>query len=193
MFINEIFYSLQGEGFFTGTPAIFLRFAGCNLHCPFCDTQHHSSHSMTEEEIVKAVSSYPARHVVITGGEPSLQVIPSLIDKLHQAGKFIAIETNGTHSLPANIDWVTLSPKDRFVKGGDIVLKKCHELKVVFQNNEVEPPTYPFITALHRFMQPCDTGNPDLNAHTLRSCLSWILKHPEWRLSLQTHKMLGIR
>lgn len=114
MKINEIFYSLQGEGYWTGTPAVFVRLSGCNLRCSFCDTSHENGTQRKEEDIVAEVAKYPAHHVVITGGEPSLFLTHSLVEALHQAGKFVAVETNGTHPLPDNVDWVTLSPKDRF-------------------------------------------------------------------------------
>lgn len=142
MRINEIFYSLQGEGFFTGTPAVFIRFSGCNLQCDFCDTTHQSFTDMSEDEIVQQAANYAGRHVVITGGEPSLQLTASLVDKLHAAGKFVAIETNGTHPLPHNIDWITLSPKDAYVAhGAKIVLSRCHEIKLVYDGRPL--PSYP--------------------------------------------------
>lgn len=93
--INEIFYSIQGEGYRTGTPAVFVRFSGCNLKCPFCDTQHSSGREMSDEEIIKEVCFYPTRFVVLTGGEPGLQVDREFINKLHQAGKFVQIEQTG--------------------------------------------------------------------------------------------------
>ena len=120
MKVNEIFYSLQGEGVFTGTAAIFVRLAGCNLHCDFCDTKHEDYTIFTEEEIVKAISDYPAKHVVITGGEPTLQLTHSLVDRLHEVGKFVQIETNGSIALDTDlewsIDWITCSPKTIPVK-----------------------------------------------------------------------------
>ena len=119
MKVNEIFYSLQGEGYHVGSAAVFVRLSGCNLHCPFCDTQHESGTEMTDEEIVEAVKAYPARLVVITGGEPSLQLTKSLVNALHDIDKIVAVETNGTHSLPGNVDWITLSPKDNFLGGED--------------------------------------------------------------------------
>ena len=107
--INEIFYSLQGEGYHTGTPAVFIRFSGCNLKCPFCDTQHEDGILMSDEDIVTEVSKYPAATVILTGGEPSLWIDREFVDCLHQAGKYVCIETNGTRLLPDNIDWVTCS------------------------------------------------------------------------------------
>ena len=102
--INEIFYSLQGEGFHAGTPAVFVRFSGCNLKCDFCDTRHEEGKSMTDEEIVEEVLRYPSRMVILTGGEPGLWVDDALIEALHKAGKYICIETNGTCVLPEQID-----------------------------------------------------------------------------------------
>ena len=132
MIINEIFYSLQGEGYHSGTPAVFVRFSGCNLRCPFCDTQHDAGTAMTEEAIVDEVANYPARLVVVTGGEPSLQLTASLVDKLHEVGKYVAVETNGTHALPGNVDWITLSPKSAYVDGAEVVLTRADEVKVVY-------------------------------------------------------------
>ena len=109
MKVNEIFYSVQGEGRFAGTPAVFLRLSGCNLRCSFCDTDHRSYVQMTEDEIVSEASAYKSRHIVITGGEPTLQLTASLARKLHDKGFFIQIETNGTVPLEPDcrIDWVT--------------------------------------------------------------------------------------
>jgi organic radical activating enzyme len=140
--INEIFYSLQGEGYHSGMPAAFIRFSGCNLHCPFCDTQHESGVEMTEEEIVTEVKRYPAQLVVVTGGEPALQLTESLVDALHGIGKTVAVETNGTLALPDNVDWITLSPKDTWLGDEAVpVLGKADELKVVF-DGEQAPSAY---------------------------------------------------
>ena len=193
MRINEIFYSLQGEGYFTGTPAIFVRFAGCNLRCPFCDTNHVPFTEMTPMEVVEEVKRYPARHVVITGGEPSLQLTEELVEELQVAGKFVAVETNGTHRLPRTVDWVTLSPKDAFVgeAAAQPVLPYCDELKVVFTGDPL--PDYGHIEATHRFLQPCDTGDAARNREIVQGAVQYCLEHPAWRLSLQTHKVLDIR
>ena len=111
MRVNDIFYSLQGEGRNTGRAAVFVRFSGCNLRCSFCDTDFSSFREMTSDEIIKEISQYPARFVVLTGGEPTLQVTAAFVNQLHEAGFEVAIETNGTLPIPENIDWVTVSPK----------------------------------------------------------------------------------
>lgn len=193
MLINELFYSLQGEGYHTGRPAVFIRFSGCNLRCPFCDTQHQSGREMSEAEIVAAASAFPARFAVLTGGEPSLFVTERLVEKLHEAGFFVAVETNGTHALPASIDWVTLSPKDAFTgAAGRLQLNCCNELKVVFTDAADFTP-YENIRAEHRFVQPCDTGDDERNSLILKAATAYCLAHPTWRLSLQTHKIIGVR
>ena len=110
--VNEIFYSLQGEGYFTGTAAVFLRFSGCNRRCDFCDTQHFTFTEMSADEIAGAAGAFPARHIVVTGGEPALQLDDILIRRLKALGFFIQVETNGTLPVPTGVDWVTCSPKE---------------------------------------------------------------------------------
>lgn len=192
--INEIFYSLQGEGFYTGTPSIFIRFSGCNLRCPFCDTEHQAHQLMSEEEILASIRPFPASQVVLTGGEPTLFVTSDFIDQLHAAGYYVTIETNGTHPVPANLDWVTLSPKDSFLPASSAaqpLLTRCDELKVVYDSQPV--PQYPQIETRHRYLQPCDTGNANENARLTAEAIQYCLAHPEWSLSLQTHKLLHIQ
>lgn len=178
--INEIFYSLQGEGYYTGTPAVFVRFSGCNLRCPFCDTQHEEGTAWHDADIVTEVCRYPADMVVLTGGEPGLWVDDALVGKLHEAGKYVTIETNGTRELPLSIDWVTCSPKE----GAPVCLKRMDEVKVVYVGQDVSG--YEQLPARHHFLQPCSGANT-------QEVISYILKHPCWRLSLQTHKLTGIR
>lgn len=183
--INEIFYSLQGEGYFTGTPSVFVRMSGCNRQCPFCDTDFSSHEPMTAEQIVKEASKYPARHLVLTGGEPSLQTDEKLIDALHDKGFFVAVETNGSHPLPNSIDWITCSPKD-----GPYALHTVNELKVVFEpDKDIESLASQF-SPTHLFLQPCTY--PDGTSTTAQT-IEYILHHPYWRLSIQTHKILQIR
>ena len=178
--INEIFYSLQGEGFHTGTPALFIRFSGCNLKCSFCDTPHETGAWMSDKEIMQQVAECPARTVILTGGEPSLWIDDAFIDQLHQLGKYVCIETNGTHRVPASIDWITCSPK-----GVPVVLERIDEVKVVFTGEEdVEP--YASLPATYHYLQPCSCRNT-------KEVVDYILRHPFWRLSLQTHKYIQIQ
>ncbi len=192
--INEIFYSLQGEGRNTGRAAVFIRFSGCNLRCPFCDTDFSTYTEMTLDDILEAIR--PWRHcgfVVLTGGEPSLQTDDTLVDALHQEGFYIAMETNGTHTVPEGIDWVTVSPKTGFVKNAPaIVAQKIDELKVIFDGARLPLTTHHLPLTL-LYLQPCDTGDAEQNAEIIRECVEYIKEHPEWRLSLQTHKLINIR
>ena len=191
--VNEIFYSLQGEGYFVGTPAVFVRLSGCNLRCPFCDTQHAKHTEMTISEIVAEIDRYPAETVILTGGEPSLVVDKEMVEAIKAGHRFVAIETNGTHQLPDNIDWITLSPKFD-VEGQEdakVVIPLCDELKVVYRGQDLSQ--YDGIATNLRFLQPIDTGNDAMNrsicAATVRACL----ENPKWRLSLQIHKLLNIK
>ena len=192
--INEIFYSLQGEGFHTGTPVVFVRFSGCNLRCSFCDTLHQTGTMMSTQEIVDEVNKYPlAPMVVLTGGEPSLFVNEAFVEELKQhTGKRIAIETNGTRPLPNNLGWVTLSPKTVF-EGGDLepcVLKTCDELKVVYLGQDLTQ--YDDIEARHRFLQPCFCEDEVQRKANMKACVEAVKAHPNWRLSLQIHRVLNI-
>lgn len=188
--VNEIFYSLQGEGFWTGTPMVFVRLSGCNLRCSFCDTDHFAFTTMSAHEIAeKALEELPAgflseKHLCLTGGEPSLQLDEMLLSELHAAGFKVHIETNGTRPLPGGVDWITLSPKNE-----DVVLEKADELKLVMAGG-VDPERWASFPADHYFLQPC--ALPDGSANTSET-VSYILSHPFWRLSLQTHKLLGFR
>lgn len=193
MKVNEIFYSLQGEGYHSGTPAVFVRFSGCNLRCPFCDTQHEEGIELSETEIVEAVKAYPASLVVVTGGEPAMQLTEGLVEALHAAGKYVSVETNGTLPLPKNVDWITLSPKDSWVGSQAApVLSRADELKLLFDGTH-EPSLYSHIAVAHRFLQPCDMGNDARNAEIMQATVDYIKKNPVWRLSLQIHKILKIR
>lgn len=190
--INEIFYSLQGEGANAGTPAVFVRFSGCNLRCPFCDTEHESGKKMTDEEIVDEVKQHPATLVVLTGGEPTLQADEQLIAMLKETGKTVAMETNGTRPVPKGVDFVTISPKDKYCKNAEVVLTECDELKVVFTGNG-SPSNYDNIKARYRYIQPCDTGDAEKNRQMVIEAVCFCKVHPEWRLSIQQQKILKIR
>ena len=203
--VNEIFYSLQGEGRNTGRAAVFIRFAGCNLRCSFCDTEFDSYREMSAEEIVDAISVWPSRFVVLTGGEPTLQVDDAFVDLLHQHGYEVAMESNGTRPAPRNLDWLTVSPKDWWkASGGWWTEHSSHinELKIVFDEDTPEnlstlhPPLstlHHSPSTLHLYLQPCDTGDAERNARILHLCIEYIKQHPQWRLSLQTHKLVGFK
>ena len=195
MKVNETFLTLQGEGHFTGTPAFFLRFSGCNLQCPFCDTQHKSFTEMSEEEIVREACRHEVRHIVITGGEPALQLTQSLVDKLHEAGFFIQVETNGTLPLPDGIDWVTCSPKTDLLPTSPSVGRRLRidELKLLYHGSDTDLSIAEQIQAKEYRLQPLDTGDEVRNRLILHDTIAYVLQHPKWSLSLQTHKMIGIK
>jgi 7-carboxy-7-deazaguanine synthase len=209
--IKEIFFTLQGEGANTGRAAVFCRFAGCNLWsgheenraeavCKFCDTDFVGTNGPgggrfpTAGEVACAVSNaWPVAKsatqarplVVCTGGEPLLQLDEELVREFHQAGFEVAIETNGTCRAPHGIDWICVSPK----AGTDLILRSGHELKLVYPQGGAEPELYEHLDFQHFFLQPMDGP---LREENTRLALSYCLKNPQWRLSLQTHKLLGI-
>ena len=180
MRINEIFYSLQGEGRFTGSPAVFVRFSGCNRRCPFCDTDHLDGDEMSAQEIVDAVSKYPCDIVVITGGEPALQLTSELVEMLHGIGRRVHVETNGSLPLPVNVDWITCSPKDP-----PYGIDRIDELKIVYQAQDVESLRQSLPKAAVCSLQPLSGSN-------ITETIEYIKSHPWWTLSLQTHKLIDI-
>ena len=194
--INEIFYSLQGEGRNTGRAAVFVRFAGCNLRCPFCDTEFDSYREMTDEAILAAMTQYPGRFVVLTGGEPTLQVDEAFVDLLHQHGYEVAMESNGTRPAPRNLDWLTVSPKGHETMKDEKWLRQPDELKLVFDEGTQPDGVishFSFVIPPLLYLQPCDTGDPQRNAAIVAACVDYIKQHPRWRLSLQTHKLIDIK
>lgn len=193
---------------------VFLRLAGCNLRCPFCDTDFSASREMSGPEIIAALEAAGPgiNRVCITGGEPSLQLDEPLIEALHQSGYRIHLETNGTRRIPAGVDWVTLSPKEDFCLSepgketslpyAGVVLPRADELKLVYTGAN-DPEKWLAFPADHYFLQPCDPGEIcpadggefrtlDEDVDTVAATLRYTLSHPRWRLSLQTHKILGI-
>lgn len=190
--INEIFYSIQGEGFYSGRAAIFVRFALCNLQCSFCDTDFAAYQPYSGEAILQALQQYPqCKFVVLTGGEPTLQVDQSLVDLLHSHGYYLSMETNGTRPVPKGIDWVTCSPKEAYEPKGKVTLTTANEVKVVFDGKH---PVSDFgIQAQAYYLQPCDVGNDAQNKIILQDTLYYIAQHPRWMLSLQLHKILNVR
>ena len=201
--VNQIFYSLQGEGRNTGRAAVFVRFAGCNLRCSFCDTDFDSFTEMTADEIIARIS-HLTPHIppllVLTGGEPTLQVDESFVDLLHHHGFEVAMESNGTRPAPRNLDWLTVSPKSlppSLRCADDSIGKQADEIKIVYTGEETEALLPSYIQHFERhaplfYLQPCDTGDAARNVRLVHSCVEYIKGHPQWRLSLQTHKLIGI-
>lgn len=193
--INEIFYSLQGEGVRAGTPNLFLRFSRCNLECRVethgfdCDTEFESGRSMTLPEIVAEMRSLSAqcRWVILTGGEPALQVDLELIGTLHAEGYSLAIETNGSVELLPGIDWVTVSPK---VAEHAIRQRQAHEVKYVRGYGQAIPKTV--VEAEHYLVSPAFDG-ADVDRRTLDWCIRLCRENPPWRLSVQQHKLWSVR
>ncbi|WP_423414682.1 7-carboxy-7-deazaguanine synthase [Hyphomicrobium sp. B1] len=206
--VKEIFYTLQGEGANAGTPAVFCRFAGCNLWsgreqdrakatCQFCDTDFVGTDGPgggrfdTAEALARACrdAAMPAtdapKFVVLTGGEPMLQVDQDLVDALHAEGFRIAMETNGTLPALDTIDWICVSPK----AGSELKQRHGHELKLVFPQTGIDPAGYLDLAFEQRFLQPMD--GPDQVANT-QAAIAYCKANPAWRLSVQTHKLLGI-
>jgi 7-carboxy-7-deazaguanine synthase len=208
--VKEVYYTLQGEGANTGRAAVFCRFAGCNLWsgreegraaavCPFCDTDFVGTNGpgggkfATAGQLAAAVAStWPAGYsalarplVVCTGGEPLLQLDEALVQALHESGFEVAIETNGTRVPPPGIDWVCVSPK----AGAELVLCTGDELKLVYPQAGAEPERFRGLDFRHFFLQPMD--GPERERNT-RLAVGYCLEHPQWRLSLQTHKLLGL-
>lgn len=203
--VKEIYYTLQGEGYHTGRPAVFCRFSGCNLWsgreedrmnavCKFCDTDFRGTDGLNgglydAEALVKMiVSLFPQTSnvfVVFTGGEPALQLDEILVEELHKQKIEIAVETNGTLPLPDGIDWICVSPK----ANTNLVITRGNELKLVYPQLENSPDQFVNLDFDNFYLQPLDDVNQHL--HT-KDCVEYCLQHPQWKLSLQTHKILGI-
>jgi 7-carboxy-7-deazaguanine synthase len=208
--VKEIYYTLQGEGANTGRAAVFCRFAGCNLWsghevdrataiCQFCDTHFVGTDGPgggkfeTADALADAVwAKWPANgssgsrpFVVCTGGEPSLQLDEPLVTEFHKRGLEVAIETNGTQMPAAGLDWICVSPK----ADAELVLLSGHELKLVFPQDGAEPSRFEDLNFQHFFLQPMDGPARE---HNTRLAVQYCLKHPQWQLSLQTHKFIGI-
>jgi 7-carboxy-7-deazaguanine synthase len=206
--VKEIYYTLQGEGAQTGRPAVFCRFAGCNLWtgreadraaaiCQFCDTEFVGTDGPgggkfpSAAALARAIraawpASMPGRPLVVcTGGEPLLQLDAPLVAALHGEGFEVAVETNGTQAAPAGLDWICVSPK----AGAPLALRHGHELKLVYPQGGAEPERFTGLDFQHFFLQPMD--GPERERNT-RLAIDYCLTHPRWRLSLQTHKLLGL-
>ena len=207
--VKEIFRTLQGEGAMAGRAAVFLRFTGCNLWtgreedrhlavCQFCDTDFVNTDGerggkytageladQVEAAWIDGMVADRRRYVVCTGGEPTLQLDAPLIDALHERGFEIAIETNGTRPVPAGVDWICVSPK----ASAPVVQTSGHELKLVYPQTEALPERFEALDFQHFFLQPMDS---EAQRENTQRAIAYCQTHPQWRLSLQTHKITGI-
>jgi 7-carboxy-7-deazaguanine synthase len=208
--VKEIYYTLQGEGAHTGRPAVFLRFAGCNLWtgrekdrhmsvCQFCDTDFVGTDGpgggkfaldsaladAVERVWVSQAVTDTRRYVVCTGGEPLLQLDTAAVDALHERGFEVAVETNGTRDAPEGLDWICMSPK----AGAPLRLRRGNELKLVFPQPDAMPEMFDGLDFDHFYLQPMD--GPDRERNTA-AAVSYCLRHPQWKLSIQTHKLIGL-
>ena len=206
--VKEIYYTLQGEGAHAGRPAIFLRFSGCNLWtgreedrpkaiCKFCDTDfwgtdgRHGGKYTAAELVGVLWDQWPddaqeiSPYVVCTGGEPALQLDETLISKMHDANIEIAIETNGTIELAEGIDWICMSPK----AGTELLVTDGDELKIVYPQRGIDPLDFEVLNFKHYYLQPMDSEEQDEN---ILKAINFCKAHPKWKLSVQTHKYLGI-
>lgn len=196
--IVEIFESLQGEGFNTGMPSIFIRFGKCNLACPWCDTPYHQFETWTLAQILAKVATFQAKNIIITGGEPSIQPnLAPLLDALKQRGYFLAIETNGLKTVPPQIDYIATSPKRLYQEK---YRRRCipfaHEVRIVSDGDVIEfcEQIEQQIQAQHYYLSPCEI-NGEMNVlATIKQIgqLNQRINKPRWQLSLQTHKIVGI-
>lgn len=210
--VKEIFYTLQGEGGQAGRPAVFCRFAGCNLwsglerdrataQCRFCDTdfvgtdgQNGGKFADAEALAVAIAAQWPKAEpgadalVVFTGGEPCLQLDAALLDAISAQGFETAIETNGTLPVPTQIDWICVSPKPE----STLVQQAGHELKFVYPQETLSPEQFEHLDFEHFFLQPMDVDDEAMRWHNIQAAIAYCLQNPQWRLSLQTHKIIGL-
>lgn len=198
--ISEIFHSIQGEGFHAGTPAIFIRGAGCNLACDFCDTDFSPRENLTPSRILERISSFPCRFVVITGGEPTIQAqgFRALVALLRSSGYYVTMETNGSSPDTLGVDWVTVSPK--LSQKGAWTLRRAQELKLVYESQDLG--FYEDSDFDHYYLQPKEIrtgrwGGGERDESATRSerdkTVAAVMAHPRWKLSIQLHKELGLR
>ena len=192
--IVEIFHSVQGEGYHTGIPHVFVRFGKCNLRCEWCDTNFLEYEMRDLEDIVLEVSSYNCDRVIFTGGEPALQDLGSIGMELKKLGLHISIETNGTIPVDPIVDWICVSPKDQLYPDAVIRQRTGNELKVVYCGQDLSMYDELRTGFEHHFLQPCymEAESVESNGSSFRMVESLVKRTPGWRLSLQTHKWMGV-
>jgi len=189
--VNEIFYSLQGEGGRSGQPSIFIRLAKCNLSCSFCDTDYERGVKMTIDEVLQKIESYGCQWIIWTGGEPTLQLNDAVVALFKAKGYLQAIETNGTRKVPQGIDYITCSPKQQFEKVRELI-PEVDELRFPIQKGDTLPDISILPKARHHFLSPI-FDNQKIIQENIDYCISLVKENPQWALSLQIHKLIGIR
>ena len=192
--IVEIFHSVQGEGFHSGIPHVFVRFGNCNLRCEWCDTDFLTYTARTLESIVEEVLAYDCERVIFTGGEPAMQDLATIGSKLKEHGINLSIETNGTIPVDPVIDWICVSPKDQLYPNAKIKQRTGDELKVVYCGQDLEMYDDLKQGFSHLFIQPCyiDSDSVEANGKSFQVVEKLVKESPGWRLSLQTHKWMGV-
>ena len=192
--IVEIFHSVQGEGFHAGIPHVFVRFGNCNLRCEWCDTDFLTYDDRTLDSIVEEVLSYDCDRVIFTGGEPAMQDLATIGSILKEHGIKLSIETNGTIPVDPVIDWICVSPKDQLYPNSIIKQRTGDELKVVYCGQRLEMYDDLKEGFTHHFIQPCyiDTDSVEKNGKSFQVVENLVKQSPGWRLSLQTHKWMGV-
>jgi organic radical activating enzyme len=189
--VNEIFYSLQGEGNRAGEAAIFIRLAGCNLQCPFCDTAFDTGTVMQAIKIAKQIAGYPSRRIIWTGGEPTLQLTGEITGFFKRYACQQSIETNGTRPVPPFIDYITCSPKGNY----DEIKRlnpRVNEIRLPVKDGDRLPPVNCLPAADTYYISPIFTADPATTAANIRHCVQLAKTNPFWRLSVQVHKLIGI-
>ena len=192
--IVEIFHSVQGEAFHSGVPHVFIRFGNCNLRCEWCDTNFLEYEEMELDDIIDEVLKYNCKRVIFTGGEPCLQDLKTIGSELKKYGFNLSVETNGTIEVPELIDWICVSPKDQVYPNSKIIQRTGDELKVVYcgQNLSMYDDLKQGFT--HHFIQPCyiEAESIEQNGANFAVVENLVKENPGWRLSLQTHKWMGV-
>jgi organic radical activating enzyme len=183
--VNEIFYSLQGEGARAGSPNIFIRLAGCNLRCAFCDTEFESFITLKLSNILTEIQKFNCKNIIWTGGEPALQLTYDIVDYFKSQGYFQAIETNGMFELPNNLDWITVSPKSN-----KIVPQKINEIKCLIKKGD-NLPNYNNFDCI-KWLSPINDKD-EINYDNLNYCIKLVLENPKWNLTTQYHKLWKIK
>lgn len=190
--VKEIFYSLQGEGGRQGEASIFIRLTRCNLRCSFCDTDYSGGTIMPIEEILERIRPYPCQWIVWTGGEPTLQLTDDILLFFKAKGYKQAIESNGHNQLSGLLDYTVVSPKGDDVAYAQVKNPSVNEIRLPVSAKENIPPIESLPAAQHYFLSPVFTEDKETTERNIHYCVSYIMNHPEWRLSLQIHKLIGI-